>query len=241
MDVEIRALALAAHLDALGDLRGFYGDVLGLPSERDQEGTLNVTVGRARLAFRPAQADAFYHFALLIPGDRFEPAARWLETKVELLRGQDGSYVFDFASWRARAAYFLDPAGNIVELIAHQGVDEAGLGEAAFQPSEIVGVSEAGIVAADLEAAADVLQARAGVEVWDGDPSAGLAFVGRRAHTLILCPAGRGWMPTGRPAEAHPVEVTLRTSQGQVVITGDDAGDVRVTSSPSSSPLRSTD
>ena len=43
-------------------------------------------------------------------------------------------------------------------------------------------------------------------------PSTGearLAFVGEKARTLILCRAGRPWLPTGRPAEAHPVEVVL--------------------------------
>jgi len=31
-----------------------------------------------------------------------------------------GSGVFDFENWDARAVYFLDPAGSIVELIAHR-------------------------------------------------------------------------------------------------------------------------
>ena len=43
-----------------------------------------------------------------------------------------------------------------------------------------------------------------------------LAFVGEKARTLILCRAGRPWLPTGRPAEAHPVEVVLVGAEGEV-------------------------
>ena len=37
-------------------------------------------------------------------------------------------------------------------------------------------------------------------------------FVGEKARTLILAPPGRGWLPTGRPAEPHPVEARLSGS-----------------------------
>jgi len=46
-----------------------------------------------------------------------------------------------------------------------------------------------------------------------------LAFVGEKARTLILCRAGRPWLPTGRPAEAWPVDV---------IVAGAPAGEVAV-------------
>lgn len=50
-----------------------------------------------------------------------------------------------------------------------------------------------------------------GLELWDGtlDEEDRLAFVGERGRTLILAPLGRGWMPTDRPAERHPVEAVI--------------------------------
>jgi hypothetical protein len=59
------------------------------------------------------------------------------------------------------------------------------------------------------------------LERWDGDlaDGAGLAFVGQKARTLILSPAGRAWLPTGRPAEAHPCDVELaETRSGEAQI-----------------------
>lgn len=49
----------------------------------------------------------FYHSAVLVPGDRFDAALTWLRERVDL------------GFWDARACYCHDPAGNIVEPIAH--------------------------------------------------------------------------------------------------------------------------
>jgi hypothetical protein len=63
-----------------------------------------------------------------------------------------------------------------------------------------------------------------GLELWSGavpDSPSGLGFVGRKAHTLILCVPGRGWLPTGRPAEVHPVEVTVSgAAAGETTLPG---------------------
>ncbi len=179
-------------------LGGFYRDVLGLPGDRDA-----IRIGETRLRFVPGGDDPFYHFALLVPGDRFDAALAWTHERVELLGG-----VFDSDDWGSRAVYFHDPAGNIVELIAHHGLDEGGP-SGAFAAGELVGFSELGVVGdrrlllADLETA--------GLELWDGelDEPNRLAFVGEKGRTLILAPPGRGWVPTRRPAEPHPIELVL--------------------------------
>jgi hypothetical protein len=116
--------------------------------------------------------------------------------------------VFDFSFWDAQACYFHDPAGNIVELIAHRGVGEAGA-QGGFEPAELLGVSELGLVGDPPALAAGL--AGLGIEVWSGSVAepGSLGFAGERARTLILAPSGRGWLPTGRPAEAHPAELAL--------------------------------
>jgi catechol 2,3-dioxygenase-like lactoylglutathione lyase family enzyme len=190
-------VTLAAPLD-LGD---FYGGVLELP--QSDLVTQCYKVGETRLCFRADEGKPFYHFALLVPGDRFDAALAWARERVELLGD-----VFDFEAWDARAFYFHDPAGNIVELIAHHGLEENGR-EGAFDASELVGFSELGIVG-DKQRELAALEAR-GLRLWDGtmeEPDR-LAFVGEKGRTLILSSPGRGWLPTGRPAEPHPVEFEL--------------------------------
>jgi catechol 2,3-dioxygenase-like lactoylglutathione lyase family enzyme len=177
-------VTLAAPAGLVSELEAFYRGM----------------TGETTLRFRAAGGDPFYHFALLVPGNRFDAAHAWAEERFELLGG-----VFEFENWDARAVYFLDPAGNITELIAHRGLEESGR-EGAFGPEEIVGFSELGLVGnralrlAELE-----------FPLWSGtiDDPERLAFVGEKGRTLILAEEGRGWLPTGRPAEIHPVGFEL--------------------------------
>ena len=180
------------------DLRDFYGRKLGLPLDGEA-----IVVGETRLGFEVEEGDAFYHFALLVPGDRFDAALAWGRERVELLGD-----VFEFENWDAEAVYFHDPAGNIVELIAHHGLEENGH-SGGFTAGELLGFSELGIVG-DKADQLRRLESR-GLSLWDGtmDEPDRLAFVGEKGRTLILAPPGRGWLPTGRPAEPHPVEFVL--------------------------------
>ena len=193
--VRFAEVILAAPLD----LRGFYGRELGLPIDAEA-----IVVGETRLRFEVEDGSAaFYHFALLVPGDRFDAALAWAGQRVELLGD-----VFQFENWDAEAAYFHDPAGSIVELIAHHGLEERGE-DGPFAADELVGFSELGIVG-DRAPLLRRLEAE-GLELWSGtvDEPDRLAFVGEKGRTLILAPPGRGWLPTDRPAEPHPVEYVL--------------------------------
>jgi catechol 2,3-dioxygenase-like lactoylglutathione lyase family enzyme len=201
---------------SLSALATFYSKTLGI--EETDETTF--AIGATRLEFVPGPGRPFYHYALLVPGNRFDEALEWAGDRTELLPDEDnGEVVFDFSNWEAHACYFHDAVGNIVELIAHRGIGETAA-EGPFGAAELLGVSELGLVG-EPAAMADLLAGRLGLEVWDGtlDEPGRLAFVGERARTLILCPAGRGWLPTGRPAEPHAVEAVLSGSpEGEVAL-----------------------
>lgn len=231
----IKRVALAVSEARLDPVARFYLDELGLAGERRGR-TLRLAVGEAGLRFAAqaaAGSDPFYHFALLVPGNRFEAARRWLGARAPLLtRPGSDETDFEFTAWDARACYAHDPAANIVELIAHRGLGES-TETSDFAAAELRGISEIGIVDPDPPAALERLQA-VGLELWSGEATARpttLAFVGRKAHTLILCPTGRPWFPTGRPAEAYPVEVSIGTDGGSgIVIRADPGRPLRVTS-----------
>jgi hypothetical protein len=215
---DIARVELQSPRAALDELARFYGETLGLPVEASG-GAVLVRVGSAEVAFGAADRSArpFYHFALLVPGDRFAAAQAWIGKRTELLPGQDGAITFDFAFWDAQACYFHDPGENIVELIAHRGVDERGAGATgAFAATELAGISEIGIVTPRPAEAVAELEPL-GLKLWSGSVEAttGLGFVGRKARTLIVSGAGRGWLPTGRRAEPHPVDVTI-TGSGEL-------------------------
>jgi catechol 2,3-dioxygenase-like lactoylglutathione lyase family enzyme len=197
----VRLLAAAA---ALPDLEDFYGASLGIEHEEARFG-----IGPSKLEFAPAAGAPFYHFALLVPGNRFDAALDWIRAHSELLPSTEtGGVVFPFDDWEAWACYFEDPAGNIVELVAHAGIDEnEESGE--FTGLELLGFSELGLVG-DKAAIARELE-QLDLHLWTGtlDHPERLAFVGEKGRTLILSPECRGWMPTGRAAENHPVEAVI--------------------------------
>jgi catechol 2,3-dioxygenase-like lactoylglutathione lyase family enzyme len=201
---------LRAPAGSLPELADFYRAQLGIEGVESTDEVLAIGVGASRLEFVPAEGQPFYHFALLAPGNRFAELLDWIGERTALLPdGESGDMVFTFSSWRAKAVYFHDPAGNIVELIAHRGIGETSHG-GRFRAEELLGLSELGLVGDPARMAAE-LRLRVGLALWDGsvDGRHPLAFVGERAKTLILCRAGRPWLPTSRPAEPHPVEAVV--------------------------------
>ncbi len=193
------------------ELDHFYVENLSLRRRLGEDGSGGYAVGSARLRFKES-ADAsapFYHFAFLLPGDRFEEAKRWLSRASPLLSDSNGETTFDFDFWDAKASYALDPAGNIVEVIAHHGIAESAA-SGAFDPGELRGLSEVGLVTSQTAEAVAALQ-QADLPLWFGatEPDS-LAFCGAQGHTLIVCSRGRGWLPTARPAEVHPVKAQIR-------------------------------
>jgi catechol 2,3-dioxygenase-like lactoylglutathione lyase family enzyme len=208
--LRVRLQAPAASLDAVAE---FYAKRLGIKQLDRTSALVAFGIGETRLELAPSETQPFYHFALLAPGNRFGAVLDWIGERAELLPDQEtGDVVFDFSNWQAEACYFHDPAGNIVELIAHRGVDEA-RAEGGFSAAELIGFSELGLVG-DVAAMARPLRLELGLELWDGtvEGPGRLAFVGEKARTLILSPTGRGWLPTGRPAEVHPVDAVLSGS-----------------------------
>ena len=198
----------------------FYNRELGIDLAFPGADRFSLAIGETAIEFVAGSGEPFYHFALLVPGNRFDEALEWAGVRTELLPDPgSGEILFDFDNWGAYACYFQDPAGNIVELISHRGVDETGV-QGEFRPAELVGLSELGLVGNPL-AMAGRLARRLGLELWDGtvEEPGRLAFVGERARTLILSPPGRGWLPARRAAEPHPVEALLagrRAGEGEL-------------------------
>jgi hypothetical protein len=190
---------------------------VGLPEALDG---FYAEFGKHGLEFVEGEDAPFYHFAFLVPGDRFDAAFRWIQDRIELLpRPGSGELVFDFSFWDALACYFRDAAGSIVELIAHRGLGEHGT-RGPFSGDELLGLSEVGLVG-DVPAMARDLEGL-DLRVWSGsvDDPDGLSFVGEKARTLILCPVGRGWLPIDRQAEPHAVEVVAAGGVTGEVVTG---------------------
>jgi hypothetical protein len=210
--MQFLSVRLHADEESHRELERFYSRQLDLEARTSPATWLAFKAGPTLIEFAPvSDGQPFYHFALRVPRNRFAAARDWLAESAELLPDPDsGETEFDFDNWNAVACYAHDPCGNIVELIAHRELPEETPEEPPFSAAEILGVCEMGVVGTDVRAMAGALE-QLGIGLWDGtiDEPGRLAFMGDRDGVLILTPEGRGWLPTGRPAEVHTVEAVI--------------------------------
>jgi catechol-2,3-dioxygenase len=147
--------------------------------------------GASRVRFVPGPA-VCSHFAVNV-GD-FDAAREWARTQAELIQED-----VPFEMWRARAAYYFDPAGNLVELITRERAPGEEL---------LLEVSEIGVPVADVGAAVEFLEAELGLPHFSGDRE-NFSAVGDDRGLFIVVPVGRAWLFTDKPASDAPVRVTI--------------------------------
>lgn len=192
----------------IGEQRALYAGAFGLPAA-DEDGALAVAIGDARLVLEPGEPSP-QHFAVRIPSAAYADALAWLGARVELLTGEGGSRAFAFPDWNADSAYFADPDGNIVELIAHHDLPEPYAPP--FGPPALLGICEAGMPVDDVGGFLDELEQRTGARRWSGNRET-FAAAGTKAGSLIVVKRGRVWYPTDATAATRP-PVAVATDAG---------------------------
>ena len=207
----------APDLDAQ---RAFYVERLGFVALEETEEALTLRAGRSRVIFTrgPQSSPPHYHLAFNIPPEQFDEAHNWLEQRTALLCDSSGTDVFDFSRWSARALYFRDPVGNIVELIARaeRGEDPCSPPRP-FDAQCLLELSEIGLTAADVMGAAHWLTAHLGQGLYRDTRSEHFAAVGDAQGLLIIAQPDRVWFPeTGVRSTYAPVKVMLEDPEGSL-------------------------
>ena len=200
LELEISSVDLPAQRD-------FYANILELPVRLDAA-ILEVKAGRTILRFTQAPSEFMgaYHFAFNIPANQYQAAKQWITSRVSLLKDKSGNEDFESQSWNSTSLYFLDAAGNVLEFIARQNLQNATAGE--FNSSQILNVSEIGLPSEDVLALADQLSRQLSLPVFKQEPNETFTPVGDDNGLLILPIKDRIWMPdSGVPAKLLPVKV----------------------------------
>lgn len=193
--MHIQRLILYTH--ALEPMRKFYAETLGLHMIMDQKRSFSVLVGGTQLEFHALEVTCRYHFAFNVPPGQIESARQWLEARTPILPHGDQSIV-EFPNWKARAVYFHDPAGNIVELIARDELHFFPQGE--FGRDHFAGVSEIGLAVHDMDASTRRILEETGEPVyWRGGED--FLAAGDVHGLMLFVPADKwDWLPTGEIA-----------------------------------------
>lgn len=199
------------HLSALYN---FYKEVLELDCVYSGEKSIAVTAGKSGLIFEKIDADVnpFYHFAFNIPSNKFEEAFKWMKQKVELLWLDDyKDYIADFVNWHAKSFYFLDPAGNILELIARFDLNDNT--DEKFSFNLIRNISEIGLVFPLKSFDNDVNNLLKQYPVFYFDKQPPLPYfraVGNDEGLFIIVPEKRVWFATkNTTSQIFPIGVSF--------------------------------
>lgn len=203
---------------ALAPVIAFYHSKLGLPYVADA-GKAYFQTGGSQLVFSENPAfNGIYHFAFNVPGNQIREGMAWLERAgVVLIANEKGENQIDFSSWNAEAAYFFDPAGNIVELIARRDLQNES--DHPFSADSLMEISEIGIVTDDVPAWNACAEAEFGILPFDKQkPSADFSALGTDMGLFIVVPEGRNWFLTDISAVKAPLEVRFENDHGEMFV-----------------------
>jgi catechol-2,3-dioxygenase len=203
----VRILELRVPTPRLAEQRAFWSQKLDLPVTGEPDGTVTVSAGASTLRLEPDPAGpgSPLHFAFNIPENRYADAVAWVHDVTEpILR--DGRAEVPFPNWNADAVYFLDPDGNVLELIARHDLPNAA--EPPFGPDALLEISEVGMPVPEVDPALRYLEERLGLSQYSGDRER-FAAMGDEHGLFIVVPEQRAWFPTDRVATAARLAVTV--------------------------------
>ena len=195
---------LRLHTHPLEELASFYASQLKMPVETSDRDRIRITIGETILVFQRSVEHAYYHFAINIPAGQIEAAHHWLQSRVALLPFQ-GKEILEFPHWQARALYFLDPAGNIVELIARDAISGPEMQE--DQAPVYLSVSEIGLPTEEVGQKVLHLQQSYGLPQYDGDLHRFSAVGDPNGLFIVVKAEEKNWLPTEIPARPFPVSI----------------------------------
>jgi catechol 2,3-dioxygenase-like lactoylglutathione lyase family enzyme len=180
----------------------YYTDVLGLRKIYQDNEKVSFDAGTSILTFiKSENVSPVYHFAFNIPPYQLMEAFQWMKQRTVLLPISDGVEIADFVNWNAKAFYFKDNNGNILEFIARYDLDIKA--EKPFDSTSIVSICEIGIVSDDVTATANDISKNYQVPLFPKQPLlVNFGAMGDHEGLFILSKTGRHWHPN--EVEARP-------------------------------------
>ena len=217
--MEIKKVIL--QTSALKELTAFYQDLMELPIINKDGNSITIRVGSTDLVFTHSGiADPFYHFAINIPANKIDEAKSWLADRVELVWMDDyKSNIADFVNWHAKSVYFIDPAGNIVELIARFDLNNKTIEP--FSSAQFLSISEMGLVfkGEELNVSTENLLQQFQLDYFEKQPPLPqFKAIGDDEGLFIVVPDNRNWYPTTKASGIFPMTIEFVNNGKEFVL-----------------------
>lgn len=185
----------------------FYTKTLELPVTKETNDSITFSAGATLLTFNALSNEKpFYHIAFNITNNKFSDSFEWINSKLDILPIDNGLPIAVYPNWNAESFYFHDNNGNILEFIVR--FDLPYHSSAAFSNADIKEISEVGIVAGNVPAAAAELQNKYDIPYFPlSKPADTFTVMGDNYGLLIITQTGREWIPTHKPAQIFPLTI----------------------------------
>ena len=192
----------------LDELRFFYTRKFNFPVVNDENDSLTLKIGDSLLTFEENRIHkSYYHFAFNIPFGELEKAVKWVHKKVEVIEFDDAA-IQEFRAWNAKAIYFMDPAGNIVELIGRKRFNDEKV--TSFNESAILNISEVGIPVFEVSSTYKAMKSATGIEKFDCVSNIFCAAGDDEGLFILVDSAEKSWFPTDDQARPFNLEVDFQ-------------------------------
>ncbi|SMG28916.1 Catechol-2,3-dioxygenase [Marivirga sericea] len=206
----IQRIELLTAADKMDLQKDFYVNRLHLPLIIESGNSFEVLAGNTIIKFILTSTHSpFYHFAFNIPENKIQKAIDWSTERFQLIKNGKGEKVIHFKNWDAHAIYFFDPAGNILEFIAHHTLSNSAKND--FKPEDILNICEIGLVSNNVLALASEIELKTGLTDYKSgfQKSSDFRAIGDPNGMLILSRENRNWLMTDKPAVENMVSVNL--------------------------------
>ncbi len=215
--MDIRELEILT--DDIGGTEKFYTQILELKLFRKNVNLISFEVGNSILTYiKSNHLKPQYHFAFNIPDNKLDEAIRFISKKLEIIKISDHEIVADFVNWNAKAFYFYDNNGNILEYIARFDLNHQS--NVPFDGSSIQSISEIGIVTDDVIKLTDDLLAHENLTIFQKHKRQDhFMVIGDDHGLLIIVSANRAWYPTQQRSEKHYLKAQLAVDGVQKELT----------------------
>jgi catechol 2,3-dioxygenase-like lactoylglutathione lyase family enzyme len=206
----LRVELLSDNLDSTAE---FYTNILGIEVSEKTEDSVSFNIGQSVLSFkRSINQQPVYHFAFNIPNNTLDEALFWVSSKTQVIPIKENENIADFTAWNAKAIYFYDNNGNVLEFIAR--FDLSNETSEPFTASVITGISEIAVVTEDVPKYTERLSKLTGVQPYDKQPlHDNFAALGDANGLFIISQEGRNWFPTDKPCKKFYSKIKIGSGE----------------------------
>jgi catechol-2,3-dioxygenase len=218
----MRILEIELLSDDLESTEKFYSGTLGFVIMRRERSLVSFLAGKSILTFRrSAFLKPVYHFAFNIPNNQLSESKKWISRLTDILPVEGGTEIAEFENWNARAFYFCDNNGNILEFIARFDLENDS--HTRFSSDSVCSISEIGVVTEEVKTFVSQLGTQYNIVPYVKQPVLkNFAALGDANALIIVSVTGRHWYPTQTNAEKFATRILLLNHENRIELVFND-------------------